>query len=70
MIETRDKMVAKTGGEKARTGEARGWGWEQTNWAKAKADRTTSMNSMVMKSRGSRPHVEQPRVTTPMECKS
>jgi hypothetical protein len=70
MIETRNNMVAKTQGEKAGKGEARGWGWEHTDRPKAEADPMTNMHSIITKGRGGRPHVEQPRVTTPAECNS
>jgi hypothetical protein len=64
-------MVAKTGGEKAGTGEARGWGREQTNRAKTKAHPMTSMDRIIIEGRGGRSHVKhQPRIAAPTERES
>jgi hypothetical protein len=70
MVEAGNNMVAKTGGEKAGTGEARGWGWEQTDGFKTKAHPTTSMDRIIIEGRGGRSHVKQPRIMAPTECKS
>jgi hypothetical protein len=63
-------MVAEAGGEKTGNGKARDRRWKEANWAKADTNPATSMDNVVIKSRSSRAHVEQPRVATPTEGSS
>ncbi len=66
MVKIRKDMVTETGGEEARSGEAGHRRGEQANLTETKADPTTRMNSVAIKSRSSGSHVKLPGGATPI----
>jgi hypothetical protein len=65
LVKIRKDMVAETGGEEARSGEAGHRRWEQANLMETEADPTTRMDSVAVKSRSSGSHVKPPGVAAP-----